>query len=169
MSFTEIMEDEFSLKNLEETKQKKVDFHWRNIMPIPHFLTKAYLSLEKPDPQSVAQAFFVALKEFDLNAKVHTVETSKDPDLVLEEISDDAGENKDPNSEDNPNTVEKDDNESSNENKCSSTFVYILQFCNLCSLGKIQPVLYSVTLTPEIKQWFNSLLYCRIVRLSCYE
>jgi hypothetical protein len=64
--FAEIVDDDFSIRNLEDVKQKKADIHWKNNMPIPHLLTKAYLSLEKFDPHSIAQAFCVALKEFEL-------------------------------------------------------------------------------------------------------
>jgi len=65
VSFSELVEDEHSIKNMDELKNKKMEFHWKNIIPIPHFLTKAFLALEKFDPQSVAQAFYVALKELD--------------------------------------------------------------------------------------------------------
>jgi len=44
-------------------KQSKQEFYYRNIIPIPHFFTKAYLELESFDPQSVAMSFLRAMKE----------------------------------------------------------------------------------------------------------
>jgi hypothetical protein len=59
IAFDEIMDDKFSIKNLEDAKNKKSEFHGKNIVAIPHFLAKAYLSLEKFDPKSVAEAFYL--------------------------------------------------------------------------------------------------------------
>jgi hypothetical protein len=50
-------------------------------MPIPHFFTKAYLSLDKFDPRSVAEAFYIAMKEFDILSKT----TTGAPNLINEE------------------------------------------------------------------------------------
>jgi hypothetical protein len=40
---------------------------------------------------------------------------------------------------------------------CVSTFSHVLQFCHLCFLKKVPPILYSVASTPEINQWFESV------------
>lgn len=60
-------------------------------MPIPHFLTKAYLSLEKFDPHSVAQAFYIVMKEFDvktLSMAPLIQDNAPRPGLQEEEIQD---------------------------------------------------------------------------------
>jgi hypothetical protein len=57
ITFTEITEDDFSIRNVEEVKNKKTEFHWKNILPIPHLLTRAYLSLEKFDPSQSPKHF----------------------------------------------------------------------------------------------------------------
>jgi hypothetical protein len=155
ITFAEIVEDDFSMKNLEEAKNKKVEFHWRNIMPIPHILTKAYLSLENFDPQSVAQAFYAALKEFDLKAKNPTV----NPNLIDEENFNNPDEAKTTGEKEDSSSTEKENEEgdNSNSNSCYSMFIHVLQFCHLCFLKKVAPVMYSVISTPEVNCWFESI------------
>jgi hypothetical protein len=63
-SMAELIGDERSTNN-QETKQTKSEFHFCNILPIPHVLTKAYLELDTFDPQTVALAFYSAMSEFD--------------------------------------------------------------------------------------------------------
>jgi hypothetical protein len=108
MAFNEIMDDEFSIKNLEDAKNKKSEFHWKNIMAIPHFLTKAYLSLEKLDPKSVAEAFYVAMKEFDLNSKNNMI----DPNLIDEENIDNLDKTKISGEEEFSGTLDKENEDS---------------------------------------------------------
>jgi len=64
VSMAELIGDERSTNN-QETKQTKSEFHFCNILPIPHVLTKAYLELDTFDPQTVALAFYSAMSEFD--------------------------------------------------------------------------------------------------------
>ncbi len=63
-SMAELIGDERSTNN-QETKQTKSEFHFCNILPIPHILTKAYLELDTFDPQTVALALYSAMSEFD--------------------------------------------------------------------------------------------------------
>ncbi|MFN9959687.1 MAG: hypothetical protein ACK55I_41920, partial [bacterium] len=58
-SFVEVM-DRAILESLgEDTKtSQKVEYHSTNIIPIPHILTKTYLSLTDFTPASVAKAFY---------------------------------------------------------------------------------------------------------------
>jgi hypothetical protein len=156
-SFKEIIDHEFSIKNFEDPKQKKVDFQGRNMMPIPHVLSKAYLSLEKVDPNSVAQAFYITMKEYDMKTKVHDLEATTKSDLVYEDIQDGTETMKENTAEEISSITEKEDAVVPSGDKCSSTFIHILQFCHLCFMKKIQPILYSVTLTSEINLWFESL------------
>jgi hypothetical protein len=41
--------------------------------------------------------------------------------------------------------------------KFMETFVHVIQFCHLCSKGKIPPVNYSISSTPEMEKWFKSI------------
>jgi len=127
-SFEEIIDDEFSIKKFEDSKQKKVDFHGRNIMPIPHVLTKVYLSVEKVDPNSVAQAFYIAMKEYDMKTKTHDLEATTESDLVDEDIQDSTETMKENTAEEISSITEKEDGVVPSGDKCSSTFIHILQF-----------------------------------------
>jgi hypothetical protein len=64
VSMAELIGDDRSTEN-PETKQTKSEFHFCNILPIPHVLTKAYLDLDTFDPQTVALALYSAMSEFD--------------------------------------------------------------------------------------------------------
>jgi hypothetical protein len=62
-----------------------------------------------------------------------------------------------------PPAQEKDDEEPKEQANKESTdilpedIIHIIQFCHLCTLGKVTPVLYSLSHDPEISDWFNSL------------
>jgi hypothetical protein len=45
-------------KPLQDIKGKKELFHYKNIVPVPHSLLKAFLDLKQFDPNSVAQALY---------------------------------------------------------------------------------------------------------------
>jgi hypothetical protein len=160
LTFEELVEDDQSIKNLDGLKPKRAEFHRRNILPIPHFLTKAYLTLDKFDPQSVAQAFFAALKDFELksvgsNPQVHSAAT--EPNLQEEDFQGDLDDPKDAPGDDTLSPSANDPQEEAPPSSCISVFLHLLQFCHLCFLKKIPPVLYSVTSTPEIDRWFVSV------------
>jgi hypothetical protein len=90
-SFTAAVDPESARNPLENAvdskKIKKIEFHHRIILPIPHFLTKAFLNLTTFDPLSVAQAFYKAMQEFDLkqHAEKNETETEIDGNLMGEE------------------------------------------------------------------------------------
>jgi hypothetical protein len=62
--FSESISDETSLRNF---KNLKTDFHYLNIIPLPHLLTKMFLTLKSTDQLSVATAFFHAMHDIDAN------------------------------------------------------------------------------------------------------
>jgi hypothetical protein len=78
-SFTAAVDPESAKNPLEDAvdskKTKKIEFHHRNILPIPHVLTKAFLKSTTFDPLSVAQAFYKAMLEFDLKQSAEKNET----------------------------------------------------------------------------------------------
>jgi len=78
-SMAELIGDERSTNN-QETKQTKSEFHFCNILPIPHVLTKAYLELDTFDPQTVALAFYSAMSEFD--QKETDTQPNQDTEIV---------------------------------------------------------------------------------------
>jgi len=62
------------LEKMDDSKKsKKIDYFQRNILPIPHVLTKAFLNLSEFDPLSVAQAFYTAMQEFDQSKTSSTI------------------------------------------------------------------------------------------------
>jgi len=151
IAFDEIEEEDFSIKNADESKSKKTEFHWKNIMPIPHFLN---LSLEKFDPRSVAEAFYIAMKEFDILSKT----TTGAPNLIDEENIEVSVDGTTPREKDMLGNAEKDDEVSDSASiSCVSTFIHVLQFCHLCFLKKMPPVMYSVVSSPEVTRWFESV------------
>jgi hypothetical protein len=160
IAFDEIVFDELAIKNLEDPKHKKVEIQVRNIMPIPHILTKAYLSLEKVDPHSVAQAFYVAMKEFDTKSKNCDLDTNFESDLVdedtLQGIENSDGQITGEASE-NEGKEDKDSSVPASET-CLASFVHVLQFCHLCFSKKVRPIIFSVNLSPEVNRWFESLV-----------
>jgi len=46
-------------------KNPKSDFIYKNLIPIPNLLTKAYLEATAKDPISIGSAFFEAMKSYD--------------------------------------------------------------------------------------------------------
>jgi hypothetical protein len=70
-------------------KNPKLDFYYKNIVPIPHLLTKTFMSLPNTEPYAVAKAFF---KQYDscLNEQPiskHQPEPGLGKDIVAEDKS----------------------------------------------------------------------------------
>ena len=154
IAFDEIGGEDFSIKNSEESKNKKTELHWKNIIPIPHFLTKAYLSLNKFDPGSVAEAFYIAMKEFDSIFKTNTGA----PNLIDEDSLENSEENMTSGDKEVlGNSPKEDETSASVPTSCVSAFTHVLQFCHLCFIKKMPPVMYSVVSSPEVTRWFESV------------
>jgi hypothetical protein len=172
------------LGKLDSSKSsKKIDFYQRNILPIPHFLTKAFLNLNKFDPLSVAHAFYVALHEQDVKYqedkdKDDTSITEKEADVSQDIDDEDLSKNltttpgnNDDNKDDIPKLSEDGENEMQADKNppvtqsLISTFLHVLQFCYLCEKKKIPPVHYSIVSNSAIDGWFNKLdsVKCSVV------
>ncbi len=166
----------------QDKSTKKVDFNLRNILPIPHFLTKTFVSLKEFDPLSVGQAFYSAMLAHDRRNKSTRIEELSTED----DQEDDENEQKTDSSVDktfdeteppktpplaNDDTIENNQENSADTemvtnapkvNKITSSdffpdFAYIIQFCYLCYKKKIPPIAYSVASTPAIDRWFNKI------------
>jgi hypothetical protein len=137
--FSECMGDDNPFRNL---KNLKTDYHYLNVIPLPHLLTKTFLTLKSTDPISVAIAFFHAMHDFDTNA---TVDSNKENDITslpfedsttpnssqeIEEIRDETNfeESKSPGTP----TLLTGGDFLPNQNKFLSEFFHVLQFCFLC-------------------------------------
>jgi len=174
--------ENLNLDTQENKSTKKVDYNLRNILPIPHFLTKTFVSLKEFDPLSVGQAFYSAMLAHDRRNKSTRIEELSTED----DQEDDENEQKTDSSVDktfdeteppktpplaNDDTIENNQENSADtemvtnvpkENKITSSdffpdFAYIIQFCYLCYKKKIPPIAYSVASTPAIDRWFNKI------------
>jgi muconolactone delta-isomerase len=72
--------------------------------------------------------------------------TNIDDEVVLYRISSDSPEKRQLRSKKNTNTLQTQD-----------SLLHVIQFCHLCSKGKVTPVLYSLSSSIEIENWFRSL------------
>jgi hypothetical protein len=118
------------------------------------------LSLESTDPLSVAIAFFQAMFEYDSSLEAKTIE---DPQLA---DTDETKEPEVPNLEEDSTAEEglqdsltiQEPTGSKDPVRFLSQFIHVIQFCHLCYKGKISPVFYTLTTSPEIKSWYGSLM-----------
>jgi hypothetical protein len=131
-------------------------------MPIAHFLTKAYLTMEKFDHQLVTQAFYLAMKEFDekvISTAPPVQDSASEPGLQEEENQFTQDATRDSASE-GENLLGDHGNKSDDSPKLPSavsTFIHILQFCDLCFRKKVTSVLHSGGTATEMDCWFESI------------
>jgi hypothetical protein len=134
------------------------EFEFKNIIPIPNFLTKIFIQLSDTDPFDVAKAFLNSISErnksTDKQATDPLRDVSSDPDS--QEISKEKDKSFDVSTVDGSSVdlMKKDSQES---DLYPEDILYSLQFCQLCVLGKIPPVLYSLVPDLEINNWFETL------------
>jgi len=169
------------LENLDTSKSaKKIEFYQRNIIPIPHLLTKAFLNLSKFDPLSVAQVFYETMREFDLknqdNNQEEKIPSDKDDYTTGKNTQDTNMENEDNQKEETePDLFEEQERDAAKTTEDAedetiphyekhppkdtllSSFLHVLQFCYLCANQKIPPVHYSIVTNAAIDCWFNRL------------
>lgn len=136
-SIAELIGDE-EMEKFSDSKQAKNEFQFRNIIPIPHILTKAYLALKEVDPHSVAQAFFEAMLEFDRQIMTDArSDIAIEPDLQEEKET----EKEEINQADDldEKSVKSSSIPTSTDNHCKMLleFGHVLQFCYLCYKKKL--------------------------------
>ncbi len=149
----------------QNVKGLKEIFMYKNVIPVPHALVKSFLELNSHDPTSVAQAFF------DTINNNHWQEV---PQLESENMSTPSNYSNDYESskEDNnermsmnddsvtpitrpSHTASPPDNDQ-NQSELSTwlqEFSHVLQFCYLCSMGKIEPIIYTIQTSQDIIDW----------------
>jgi hypothetical protein len=158
-SIADLIGDEEMIK-FPDLKQAKTEFQFRNIIPIPHVLTKVYLALNDVNPHSVAQAFFEAMLEFDRQSMtVLGSDFELEPELQ-EEKEMDTKDSK-PVGDLDDNSVKSSTISIGKETLCKMIleFGHVLQFCYLCHKKKVAPVLYSADTMPAIDQWYKSVSF----------
>lgn len=146
--------DDFNL-----LRNPKQDYNYKNIIPLPVLLTKVFIDLPSTDPVSVALAFLAAMHKYDLetdqinsndNASPDCESITSEPDL-LDPIDD--PKTKIPVTK---STRNQKTNKSNNE-AFLIHFIHVIQFCHLCSKGKVTPVLFTFDPSPSVSNWFNSI------------
>jgi hypothetical protein len=68
-----------SREKFENLKSPKIEFCYKNIIPIPSFLIEAIIELPSFDPYSVAKAFFDEMEEFANFCQAPLVDSPKIP------------------------------------------------------------------------------------------
>jgi hypothetical protein len=147
-------------------KTPKVTFHYKNIVPIPNFLTKIFFEIENKDPTQVATAFFHAMYLHDSNQDTTTIESNNNaPDLLSEHNEEETNESM----ENIAGTSNKITISSTNIMKHGflEDFIHVKQFCHLCAIKKMPPVLYTIATDTEALLWYEStLLRCGLITKS---
>jgi len=137
-SIAELIGDE-EMEKFSDSKQAKNEFQFRNIIPIPHILTKAYLALKEVDPHSVAQAFFFeAMLEFDRQIMTDaSTDIAIEPDLQEEKETEKEEINQGDDIDEK--SVKSSSIPTSTDNHCKMLleFGHVLQFCYLCYKKKL--------------------------------
>jgi len=101
-SLEELMSGE--TPNDQNKRSTKVDFVFRNILPIPHVLTKAYLEAGLFASNDVAQSFYLAMKTFDAKETKNFNQDLDQPPALEEE------------NKENSNTLVEDEKSTSSDN-----------------------------------------------------
>jgi hypothetical protein len=134
-------------------KKPKIDFIYKNLIPIPNILTNAYLSSKNTDRISIASVFFETMSAYDKTLEIDLLDRTSQDFIDKENIS---VIDSPPDSSiglassANKNTTRT----SSNSPKFLENFIHVVQFCHLCSKGKMPAIHYKLTTSPEIMKWF---------------
>jgi hypothetical protein len=128
------------------------EFQFKNILPIPNFLTKIFIRLDKTSPFQVAKAFMEGVLEKD---KLNISIDSTDPPSgisILNNSAEDQDQAKPDEELETNGTMQN-----STEPLSTEDIFHVIQFCHLCAIGKIPPISYSLSSDPETTSWFKNL------------
>jgi hypothetical protein len=146
-----------STDDFKHLRNPKTNFHHKNILPIPSVLTKTFLELPSTEPDQVAIAFYDTLYQCDIEAQYAHNQKDK--------LSDDSSsiQDQEPNNKaSNDGLIQKQTDSINNDNKFTPKFLenclHIIQFCHLCSIGKVNPVLFTPAQYQEARDWRLSIL-----------
>jgi hypothetical protein len=140
-------------------KGPKWEFHYKNIIPIPHFLTKTFIGLQSFNPYSVAKALFEAIYGFDKSTQGFSdlrIPVSTDPKSDQKEDKD-LDDTLVKQNEDDLAADEKDVDALFLPTSSMKEFIHIIQFCHLYMKGIIPPVLHILSTLNDIKDQFTSI------------
>jgi hypothetical protein len=152
-----------NIKNIREV------FQYKNVVPVPNALVKTFLKQKLHDAMNVAQAFYEIATKIDVQEDQDTqndqIENLTSPANGSEGNSSESEasvqlsqENsitpitRTCRAEDIHKTPLEDDN-----SKWLSEFYHIFQFCYLCAVGKIEPIIYTVPNAWDITEWKSNI------------
>jgi len=154
--FAASLEDEslfMTMKNL------KIDFAHKNTVAIPNFLTKAFVSLNNMTHFCVLESFVKPMFSFDnspdranLGSLLLEESDIADNDDIYDQVGDSTSDAKSVGV-----PAQNGDKTSTDHHYEVEPLLHVIQFCHLCTKGKIPPVLYSLASNQEIDSWFSSL------------
>lgn len=158
-SFDQLAEKLQSKELLVQDRSAKSTFHYPNLLPIPVLLTQVFIGLEETDPFSVATAFMQAMYQFDseglLAKENHDDHEKANPEENQEDVEHQGEEIQ---TEINKCSMDEDQRESeTTQNSFTEEFVHILQFCHLCSIKVVTPVLYTLWDVQPNDPWLLSV------------
>jgi hypothetical protein len=140
----------------------KTDFIYKNIVPIPTLLINAFLESEAKDPVSIGMNFF---------EKMHLHDSSLDnePTDIISHTNSDKENNPSKNLDNidtgsNLSTTNYPKITRTDKQRFLPTFIHVIQFCHLCSKGKIPSVNYKLASSSDVSKWFIylSTLWLRV-------
>jgi hypothetical protein len=170
---------------LQELKGKKELFLYKNIVPIPHSLVKTFLGLSQFDPNFVAKSLYSAMlaqatenltisstpdNRLDLMASPTSEDNNPSAD---DDTNMDSSTNVSPSAEEpyitpiicnsKERTTKKKGTSSailddlSDSSPWLSDLRYVIYFCYLCSLGKMDHVTYNIPISSDVTGWKDFL------------
>jgi hypothetical protein len=151
-----------SVETFHGLRNPKLDFHYKNLIPLPHSLTKNFIELPTTDPVTVAIAFFNAIIAFDVTDPIDPkVSSTLD---VLDSLEHMPTETVTPSNDQSlmHATIPEPNYTSSTIQDC----LHIIQFCHLCTKGKVPPITYVLSSSVEAKNWYQCLLVNNGLRLG---
>jgi hypothetical protein len=131
-------------------RNPKADFIYKNLVPIPILLINAYLDAPLKDPISIGMKFFETMYAYDSSLDNEMLEHSieePEPDLDTQ----DAPQDKSVSSSPSPTYSDK---PSIDAPRFLANFIHVVQFCHLCSKGKIPAINYKLASSPDSMKWF---------------
>lgn len=163
---------------LQHIKGVKDIFLYKNVIPVPYTLVKSFLALTSFDPENVAQAFYLTMcgNTPDQDPNSHPLQTPG--------ANSSSGDDESTTSDQINNTTTTPDEESitpvaRNRRSIESTtnhheadplipwltdFTHVFHFCYLCSIGKIEPIIYTVPSSSDIIEWHESVELTHLLR-----
>jgi len=149
-------------QDLSSVKTTTETFHYKNIIPIPDFLIKAFVLTDPPTPGHVSTAFYSTLKHMD---SLEHAESETEEEQQEAPNNEDNTSTEESSHEKTPLTSSKTTKEKSgNSSSILSTFEHVLQFCYLCIKEKIPPVNYTISNDEEITTWHERLEQSHILK-----